>query len=99
MADCKRCGKPIKWSKSEDGNFIPMEKDKPPKECLMVVDYELNDKGWKTPIVRPVKLYETHRSNCEEVEDQGFGSEGFSLSGMKREEPKKTDFVEDDLPF
>ena len=64
MANCKNCGKPIKWAKTQEGKFIPMEKGIEIKEYLMVVDYEENDRGWKTPIVKPVRLYEAHRQYC-----------------------------------
>lgn len=69
MANCKKCGEPIKWAKTEEGRFIPMEKSTDVKELLMVVDYEENDKGWKTPIVRSMRLYEAHRNHCKAAKD------------------------------
>ena len=107
MADCKKCGKPIKWSKSREGQFIPMEKNQEPKEYLMVVDYEENDRGWKTPIVETVKLYEAHRQHCDVAKAEWASHEsnkpkqdssGFSLSGFSKA-PEVQEYKDDDLPF
>lgn len=101
MADCKKCGKPIKWAKTEDGKFIPMEKGTDVKEYLMVVDYEENDRGWKTPVVKSMRLYEAHRNHCEATDDwvppQDPPKTGGGFQFQDRKEPPK--YETDDIPF
>ena len=101
MADCKKCGKPIKWAKTEDGKFIPMEKGTDVKEYLMVVDYEENDRGWKPPVVKSMRRDEAHRPPCEAPDAGGPPQDppktGGGFQFQDRKEPPK--YETDDIPF